>query len=159
MMDLRCLSTEPLKAPKPLPHVSRRALKRVREALAPPRACRYCGGGVDLVRHAEVYGRDYGDWPYLYICMACDAYVGLHPHTDLPLGTLADQPLRESRKRNKDVFEAYWRRAGMSRKEAYEWLAEQLAIDKGEAHWACFEVDACERAGAICRSSLERFSG
>ncbi len=38
------------------------------------------------------------DWPWVYICEGCGSYVGMHPFTDIPLGTLADAATREARK-------------------------------------------------------------
>ena len=87
-----------IEAPAPLPHVSRRALANVRDALPIPKHCPHCGEDVALVENSVIYnGKTYGKWPYIYRCAPCDAYVGLHPHTDIPLGTLAKKPLRKAR--------------------------------------------------------------
>lgn len=110
MIDLRALSTKKLDAPHPLPHVSRKALKRIKDALPKPTACNCCSAPVELVENSEIYnGRSFGDWPYAYLCRSCGAYVGLHPDTDLPLGTLADKRLRDARKVSKAPFEMIWR--------------------------------------------------
>lgn len=145
--DARALSTKPLVAPAPLPYVSRRALRRVKNPLPAPTCCPYCEGPVALVSNAEVYGREYGAWPYLYLCRACDAYVGLHPDTDIPLGKLADRELREARKESKGVFQSLSARQGWSRTEAYKWLADRMGIPVGECHFGWFDLERCEQAG------------
>ena len=104
MIDPRADSAEKITPPAPLPFVSRKALNRVKDYMAPPTECRYCGGSVDIVTHDQLYGRTYSKWPYLYECSGCDAYVGMHPETDLPLGTLANKHLRDSRKVAKNMF-------------------------------------------------------
>ena len=103
-IDPRAYSNEKLVAPKPLPFLSRSALKRVRDRLVPPTCCHFCKGEVQLVSNGHIYGREYGEWPYAYMCVGCGAYVGVHPHTDLPLGTLADSFTREARKVAKTPF-------------------------------------------------------
>jgi hypothetical protein len=148
VIDPRANSKGPLAAPAPLPHVSRRALGRIDDALPIPTECRYCAGPVALVDNSEIYrGRSYGGWPFAYWCKDCDAMVGLHPDTDLPLGTLADKALRTARQQCKAPFERIWRVLRLkSRKGAYAWLAEQLGIPVAECHFGLFEVEQCERA-------------
>lgn len=154
MRDVRSLQTSKIQPPKPLPHVSRKALARVRDRIEPPTECRYCGGPVALVSNAEIYGCEYGEWPYAYRCDACDAHIGLHPHTDLPLGTLADAELRRSRIENKDLFNKLMRRLGWPRSAAYSWLAQAMGLDPSECHWGLFEVEDCERAGMLCAQKM-----
>ncbi|OFS73859.1 hypothetical protein HMPREF3173_10260 [Pseudomonas sp. HMSC08G10] len=153
-IDPRANAPERIAAPAPLPHVSRRALKRVKNPLPAPCECRYCGDQVDLVCNSEIYnGRSYGDWPYAYLCSGCYAYVGLHPDTDIPLGTLADSALRAVRNRCKAVFHKHITDTGMGRTQAYRWLAEQMKIDVGACHFGWFEQADCERAEAIVKLS------
>lgn len=135
-----------IKPPAPLPHVSRRALKRVRDVIAPPSECRFCSGPVALVSNAEIYGREYGDWPYAYLCQPCDAYVGLHPNTDLPLGTLADRPLREARKKAKDAFHTWMRHRRLTRSAAYRALAAAMNIKESDCHFGMFDTEQCQAA-------------
>ncbi|MDP4546524.1 zinc-finger-containing protein [Marinobacter sp. MDS2] len=156
-IDLRAVKTEKIKPPFPLPHVSRKALRRVKNPLPAPKTCRYCGPEVPVLieHHSVVYGgRSYGDWPYVYRCLHCRAYVGLHPHTDLPLGTLADEELRKARKQNKAIFNRLMAQAVLSRSEAYQWLAEAMSIPVGECHWGWFEIEQCELAGQLCEQRL-----
>ena len=155
--DPRAFSDTKLEAPHPLPYISRRALKRVTDWAEPPESCHYCQAPVFLVSNAEIYGREYGDWPYAYLCHNpdCRAYVGVHPNTDLPLGVLADKEAREARKACKSAFIAVQKANGWSRNQAYAWLAGRMGIPKPECHWGMFGVERAELAGAICQEHLE----
>lgn len=154
-IDPRANSAERLVAPAPLPHVSRRALKRVKNPLPTPVDCRYCGEHVDLVCNSEIYnGRSYGDWPYAYLCSGCRAYVGLHPDTDIPLGTLANDLLRKDRNSSKDMFHKLKEKRGFSRTLAYEWLAGRMGISVAECHFGWFEHEQCGQALRICLEDL-----
>ena len=146
-IDPRANAPERIAAPAPLPHVSRRALKRVKNPIPAPTECRYCGDEVHLVRNSQIYnGRSYGDWPYAYLCAGCRAYVGIHPDTDIPLGTLADDKLRAARNGSKAVFHEYMKEAGLSRTLAYQWLAQRMNIDIDKCHFGWFEHEECAAA-------------
>jgi len=148
VIDPRANSSERLVAPSPLPHVSRRALARIDHALPAPTECRYCAGPVELVENSAIYrGRSFGPWPYAYWCEDCDAMVGLHPDTDLPLGTMADKALRTARQQGKAPFERIWRELRLkSRNKAYAWLADQLGIPVAECHFGLFDAERCQEA-------------
>ncbi|EDR6629479.1 hypothetical protein XS22_001878 [Salmonella enterica subsp. enterica] len=129
---------------------SRKATKRVSNPLPVPTECIFCSGAVRIGTHEEVYGRDYSEWPYVYICESCRAYVGLHPFTSIPLGTLADQKTREARKTCKLPFEQIWKSGQMTRSQAYQWLAEKMGIPVTECHFGWFDVEQCKSAKEIC---------
>nr|WP_315447981.1 zinc-finger-containing protein [uncultured Pseudomonas sp.] len=149
-LDPRANAPERIAAPAPLPHVSRRALKRVKNPIPAPADCRYCGDDVHLVCNSEIYrGRSFGDWPYAYLCRGCRAYVGLHPQTDIPLGTLADDKLRVLRNRSKAAFHEHMKKAGMTRTGAYQWLAEKMGIDVGVCHFGWFDLAECFAAEKV----------
>ncbi len=156
MIDPRADSAEKIKPPAPLPFVSRKALKRVKDYMAPPTECRYCGSPVNIITHDQLYGRTYSNWPYLYQCSCCDSYVGMHPETDLPLGTLADKLLRESRKVAKNMFTLLLKLTMTSRNDGYTWLAARMAIDKSICHFGWFEPEQCAQVLRICRDALAK---
>ena len=136
---------------------SRRAIARVKNPLPAPTKCPYCDGAVKLVTNDHIYGRLYGDWPWTYLCAApdCDAYVGLHPQTAIPLGTLANAELRGWRKRAKAAFNPLWQapEAELSRSAAYSWLASALDVENVEAcHIGWFDVQTCMRVIEVCRA-------
>lgn len=156
-LDPRANAPERIAAPAPLPHVSRRALKRVKNPIPAPTDCRYCGDEVHLVCNSEIYnGRSYGDWPFAYLCQECRAYVGLHPDTDIPLGTLADDKLRAVRNRTKAAFHDHMKKSGMSRTQAYQWLADQMQIDIGKCHFGWFDHAECIAAEQAVQHSAPK---
>lgn len=145
-----------LPARDPLPYISRRALARVKDKVDAPTACPYCAGKVDLVSNSEIYrGTEYGDWPYAYLCRGCGAYVGLHPSTDIPLGTLADKETREARKTAKEpFFHLARKRFGGDRSAAYQWLAGRMDIPASQCHFGMFSADQCAKALSIIEHAV-----
>lgn len=134
------------KSYSPLPFINGKALLRVKDPLPKPTECPYCAGVVELIENSRKYGRSYGAWPYMYACSECDAYVGLHPQTDIPLGTLADQPLREARKESKRVFFNWIAKEGIPRGKAYSRLAKMMGIETKHCHFGHFDEAACAKA-------------
>lgn len=120
-------------------------MNKVKDQLPIPKTCRYCGADVQLVDNEKIYGKSYGAWPFAYKCSCCDSYVGVHPNTNIPLGTLANRELREWRKKAKDVFNPLWQYGGMSRTAAYNWLSEKLGIHKSKCHIGWFDVEECKK--------------
>ena len=153
-VDERVNSPEKIEAPFPLPHISRRALRRVSHPLPVPTECPYCSSSIELISNSVIYGREFGEWPYAYSCQVCDAYVGLHPHTDLPLGSLADSALREARKEGKAIFYRMVDEMCNGRSEGYEWLAGQMKLDPSDCHWGMFTEEQCDNAAEICQRAL-----
>lgn len=108
--------------------------------------CPYCGSAVSLASSAIVYsGRDYGNvwlcdnWP------KCDAYVGAHKSTNVPLGRLANAELREWRKRAHSVFDSLWQSGEYTRTEAYAIMQQVMGMTEDEAHIGKFDVEECKR--------------
>ena len=128
---------------------SRRAIARVKNPLPTPTECPYCAGKVSIVNNSEIYGRAYGEWPWAYRCGGCGAYVGMHPFTAIPLGTLADAPTRQARSRAKDAFNPLWQSGQMTRSEAYAWLAARLGIATAACHIGWFDAETCQRVISI----------
>jgi hypothetical protein len=131
---------------------SRTATARVTNPLPAPTECPNCGSAVKLVSNAAIYGREYGEWAWAYKCdsVDCDSYVGLHPFTSIPLGTLANPATREARKRAKAAFNPLWEGRRMKRREAYAWLAKALGISNvGECHIGWFDIAMCDRVVAV----------
>ncbi|WP_082722488.1 zinc-finger-containing protein [Burkholderia mayonis] len=91
-------------------------------------------------------------WPWTFLCRTCRAYVRLHPFTHIPLGTLADAPTREARKRAKAEFNPIWQSGAMTRIAAYVWLAQRLGIENHEeCHIDRFDIETCDRVVAAIR--------
>ena len=106
-----------------------------------------------MVGHREIYGRDYRDGPWAVMCLSCRAYVGLHPFTSIPLGTLANAEIRAWRKRAKVAFNPLWEGAAapMSRDSAYAWLAATLGINPDHCHIGWFDEPQCAEVVFACR--------
>lgn len=157
-IDARAIVTRKLPAHPVLPFVSRQALARVRGGhLPPPTACDCCGGPVILSRNRVLYGKDFGEWPFCYRCPQCQAYVGLHPQTDLPLGTMCDRATREARKRVKSYFMAVARvDYHGNRSAAYAALADAMQMDLALCHFGLFDLNDCERAYLVMEQVSRR---
>nr|WP_315471724.1 zinc-finger-containing protein [uncultured Rhodoferax sp.] len=133
---------------------SRRAAARVTNPLPVPEVCPHCGAPCSIVNNSLIYGREYGEWPWAVLCQGCEAYVGLHPFTGIPLGTLATAEIRNARKRAKSAFNPLWQQGGMSRSEAYAWLAKALGIaDVNACHIGWFDVAQCNAVVAAINKS------
>lgn len=141
---------------------SARATARVKNPLPAPTVCRFCHGPVEIRHHEDHYhGNSYGDWPWpwLYACRDCDASVGMHPFTAIPLGILADKATREARKRAKAPFQRLYQSGRMTRDEAYRQLAQRMGIPHEECHFGWFDVALCQRAEAATRALFMAITG
>lgn len=139
-----------------MPKADPKSLKRVNNPLPIPSICPHCAGNVKLMSNSVIYnGTEYGKWPYTYICQrdGCRAYVGVHPGTFIPLGTLATAPIRDARKKAKAAFNPLWEDGGMSRTGAYTWLATALGLkNKEECHIGWFDIETCRRVVELCNA-------
>lgn len=124
-------------------------LKKISPLLPIPTRCNCCGSNdVRLIENLEIYGKSFGKWPYAYYCFGesgCAAYVGLHPYTIAPLGTLADGSTRDKRKEAKNLFHDRMERLERTRTESYKELAEVMNMEKVDCHFALFDYNTCER--------------
>lgn len=110
--------------------------------------CDYCGKRAEYVNSSVIYhGHSYG---MIYLCRACDAYVGVHRGTDIPKGRLANATLRKWKCAAHAAFDPIWQSKQMHRQEAYGWLSEQMGIPKKLTHIGMFDVANCKRVIQIC---------
>jgi hypothetical protein len=70
----------------------------------------------------------------------------MHPFTAIPLGTLADEALRDLRKTCKQPFEMLWQSKRMTRTKAYAALADHLGVPLEECHFGLFDAVRCTAA-------------
>lgn len=106
--------------------------------------CPYCSGEARLTDGSEIYPHRRDLWAKsFYRCQPCNAYVGCHPGTTTPLGTVANAETRRWRNRAHEVFDPLWRSKTVSRSEAYAWLREKLNLSVDECHIAMFTPDQC----------------
>ncbi len=65
----------------------------------PPSQCDNCQEPlVTLTNNHVVYGRNFGEWPMIYLCMSCGAFCGCHPFSVFPLGLMGDDGTRGRRR-------------------------------------------------------------
>ena len=125
-----------------------------------PHICRYCGGIVRLVPAESVYGdsavRLGLKGEKLYQCQNCNARVGCHPGSTRPLGNLANEALRMKRMETHHVFDSFWKERGMSRTQAYKWMAKKLRLSEELAHIGGFEMDRCQRLIDLCEKERNK---
>lgn len=71
--------------------------------------CPYCHkSDIRLMSHLEFYGKEFKKNGKLYVCQNCQARVGCHPNTEIPLGQLSDEELRGLRIKIHDIIDKYW---------------------------------------------------
>mgnify|MGYP001616496071 CR=1 FL=1 len=135
--------------------------------------CQYCGGYGKIENSLRIYQKDYG---YIYICEnypSCDAYVGYHIGTKKPMGWMANEELRAWRKEAHKYFDSLWkykikildRQNGfrvahkkIARYAAYNWLSNELSIEKKYCHIAMFDVELCQLTIEICEPYYEKLN-
>ena len=111
--------------------------------------CQYCGREAAYVDSAEIYrGRSYG---MIYLCRACDAYVGVHRGTDKPLGILAKKDLRLWKNAAHLAFDPLWKSGKFTRRTAYRLLSEKMGLPEDATHIGMFDIENCKRAIAAAQ--------
>ena len=93
---------------------------------------------------------------YIHQCQNCNARVGCHKGTKRPLGSVANETLRLKRMETHHVFDGFWRRKGMTRTQAYRWLAEKLDLPVKRTHIGGFEMDQCQMTIDLCNVEEEK---
>lgn len=117
--------------------------------------CPYCGKTVLLKDASFIYHNNKSkNWGKIWVCSDyphCDAYVGCHKGTSIPLGRLANARLRTLKSEAHRQFDPIWKSGLMSRKEAYRWLADMLKIPCEECHIGMFDVKECQKVIYLCK--------
>ena len=120
-----------------------------------PEICRYCGGVIRRVTAQKVYGgaaakrlKLWNEW----FCQwqNCNARVGCHRGTMRPLGNVANEVLRLKRQETHQIFDRFWQENGMTRTQAYKWLAGRMKLSEKNAHIGGFEMDQCQQVIDLC---------
>ena len=126
-----------------------------------PTICRYCGGAVRLVSASKVYGPAAAarlgiERQSFYQCQNCNARVGCHPGSTRPLGNLANEALRMKRMETHHVFDSFCKERGMSRTQAYKWMAKKMRLSEELAHIGGFEIDRCQKLIKLCEKERNK---
>jgi zinc-finger-containing domain len=123
-----------------------------------PLCCDHCKSKtVAHKSNAEIYGQEFGKWPYIWHCESCNASVGCHPGTNIPLGRMADRHTRRLRHDVHEIFDRLWKERYMSREKAYQWLAFELGIELEQCHIAWLSKEQLKKAKNITQVYLESF--
>jgi len=121
--------------------------------------CPYCGRAAHLVSGDVVYPHR-SDLAHLkfWRCAPCKAYVGCHRRGvwvhdalgdtvvsdgTLPLGSLANGPLRQLRTQAHAAFDGIWKSGSLGRDVAYAQLAAYMDIPTVQCHIAMFDEEQC----------------
>lgn len=115
--------------------------------------CPYCKGwsvpatGKDIYPHrSDLFAKKF------FWCVDCDAFVGTHARTGLPLGTLANSTLRRLRSLAHSTFDTLWKEHGIDRTVAYAMLAKGMDVPFDECHIAMFDNAQCRRVVDLVNS-------
>lgn len=114
--------------------------------------CEECGEAAEPVTGRVVYPHrpDLARKRFMR-CPVCGDYVGCHESTGEPFGTLAGPALRQARRAAHRQFDSIWQSGRMSRREAYEWLAEQMGLAEEDCHIGQFTERECRTViDAVC---------
>ena len=105
--------------------------------------CPFCGGKPEWVENKTVYGGvNFGKSYMIWLCRPCDAFVGCHNNTKVPLGTMANEEMREWRKKAHAAFDPLWKSGDMTRANAYRMLVKKLGKT---IHIAESDVEQCKK--------------
>ncbi len=117
------------------------------------RDCPYCGWRASLVTGERVYPhrRDLHMLKF-WLCSKCDAWVGCHPRTDIPLGRLANKELRVLKMAAHRTFDPLWKCGSMTRRDAYAWLSRAMNLPPRETHIGMFDEEQCREVVRLCRT-------
>lgn len=118
--------------------------------------CPYCHKEPKLVKGVKMYPmRPDLAQKYFYLCEPCEAWVGCHPTSTVPLGRLANADLRRAKMLIHESFDRIWREEYKTRSQAYSWLAGELDIPVQDCHIGLFDIATCFRAIEICNNFHE----
>lgn len=110
--------------------------------------CPYCEKPAELKKGSWLYPHSrHLHRKLFWVCQRCDAHVGCHGVSSNPLGILANKELREMRIECHEAFDKLWHiEGGMSRDEAYQYLARQMGMTQKQCHIAKFDMEQCRQA-------------
>ena len=118
--------------------------------------CPYCNKEAEWVDNKKVYGKRYGKSYMCWWCKPCDAYVGCHCNTKIPLGTMANVELREWRIKAHNRIDPFWKNGDLTRKEVYQFLKEHF---NKEIHIGETDIETCKRIVNIEKVYLVKEKG
>lgn len=103
--------------------------------------CPYCNKEALFIDSKIIYNKSFG---MIYLCKNCNAYVGVHKGTKIPLGNLANKELRDWRIKAHNEFDFLWKSKKMSRSKAYKFLADKMNLKPKDCHIGMFNIEQCK---------------
>lgn len=119
--------------------------------------CPHCGAQAVLRPSSVVYQDRARPGEHLYVCARypqCDSYVSAHKKTLLPMGTLANAPLRRKRILAHRSFNRLWEEGPMEKWQAYQWMQAKFSLRSNQAHIAMFSEYMCDQLIAACDQAV-----
>jgi hypothetical protein len=108
--------------------------------------CPYCGKDASLVHASVMYRNKSQRWLWYCGCVPGGAIVGCHDVSTVPLGTLANQELRQLRILVHRHLDTLWQSNKLTRNDTYRILAKKLKLKHKNCHIAMFNIDQCNNA-------------
>lgn len=130
------------------------AIEKVIPSLDVRMNCPYCKGTVVAVKGDVIYPhRKEFHHKKFYLCRPCEAYVGCHDKTGLPLGRLANKELRVAKSRAHRYFDPIWQNEYKSRTDAYKWLTNNMhdLLGGKPAHIGEFDLFQCQEVERLSK--------
>lgn len=123
----------------------------------------FCGSPAHLHNNSKLYGREYGNVPYAYICdrffekpSACRGSVGVHPNGK-PLGTIPDAQTKVMRQKLHAIVDPLWKNQERSKRQArgsvYGYLQRITGLSSAECHIGMFDADKCLEVMKLIREN------
>jgi hypothetical protein len=108
--------------------------------------------GKQMILRSSKYGLFYGCVGY----PGCKGAHGAHPDGS-PLGIPATKETKQARIRAHEAFDKLWKSGGMTRTEAYAWIAKELGRT---VHMGSADIELCERVvAAVARHEALKSGG
>lgn len=120
------------------------------------RPCIECGSAEHRLsdgREAYPHRGDLHAKPF-WFC-GCGAFVGCHPGTKNPLGAPAGAKTKRGRTEAHKAFDRLWKSGQMTRRAAYQWLADQLGIPASDCHISFMDGSTAYRVVRVCQARAE----
>lgn len=108
--------------------------------------CDFCDSPVNLRENKEVYGKNFGQWPWIYLCSNdnCKAFISCIKGTYKPVGTLANHELRELRKQISLWLRQLVEEGPFTEIGAKDWCAAWIGVKLDEFKIAKLSVKQCQ---------------
>jgi len=110
-----------------------------------PIICPECGASM-VLRETKKFTDDMGEPRMFYGCSRwpeCTCTHGAHP-TGEPMGIPGNKETRQWRMKAHSVFDPWWQKKGMKRRESYKELQKIMNMSEEDAHIAKFNIELCK---------------